>query len=124
MRFLLLIFSLYLLSATSLLAADWTGFKGCGLYKVRGVGRTIKNALVIVVNEKTKSEIIFSLPINNEPTLAPYVDRPLEATVQINKPMNGSKGFGVVQSIKSRLPDPLNPVDTGMSLMTKSECKK
>ncbi len=119
MRFFLLFIAL----SSTALAADWTGFDGCGLYQVKGVGRIIKNTLVIVVNEKTQSEIIFSVPILNGIKLSPYIDRPLEANLQINEAINGANGKGTIQMIKDRLPNPLNPKDTGIQLLTKSECK-
>ena len=111
-------------SISFLMAADWTGFQGCGHYQVRGVVRTIENTQVIVLNEKSKSEIQFKLPIDNEPMLSPYVNRAIDADLEITKPMNGSKGNGIVKKIKERIPNPINPLDTGLSFVKKSECKK
>jgi hypothetical protein len=109
--------------STPISAADWTGFQGCGLYQVRAIARSIKNIPMIVINEKTQSEIVLTLPIENEPTLAPYINRAFLAEVQIEKKMIGPNGKGIVKNIKTRLPDPLNPTDTGIKLITKSECK-
>jgi len=104
--------------------ADWTGFAGCGLYQVRGVGRLMNNSLVIVVNENTRSQIVFHLPILNEPRLAPYLDRPLVAELQLDQPMQGAQGTGTVMQVADRLPNPLNPMDTGIRLMTEGQCHK
>jgi hypothetical protein len=90
----------------------------CGLYEVRGVGRLTKNGPVVVVNEKTQSEIILNIPITNEAMLAPYIDRPLVASVNIQKQQN------VIEKISSRLPNPIAPQDTGMKLLEKRDCKK
>lgn len=105
-------------------AADWTGFKGCGLYEVRGVIKFEKNVPTMVVNEGTKSEIKISVPIENEPRLSAYIDRPFIAEVEMKTKMNGSLGTGTVMKIDSRLPHPLNPMDTGMKFLKKSECAK
>lgn len=105
-------------------ARDWTGFKGCGLYKISGVVRMQKNVPVIVVNEKSKSEIIIHVPIANEPVITSHLDMPVEAQVQLTKPMNGSIGEGEVVKISNRLPHPLNPMDTGLSFIKKGECAK
>lgn len=105
-------------------AEDWTGFKTCGKYAVRGIVRkSVDRALVIVINEKTASEITFSVPIKEEPILAPYIDRPTVATVTIDNLSKGSKILGHVNNIDLRLPNPLNPADTGVSLISKGQCK-
>ncbi len=111
----------YILTASAILLstgvqareADWTGFAGCGLYQVRGVGRIMNNALVIVLNEKTQSEIVLHLPTINEPLLAPYLDRPLVAELQIDRPMQGTEGKGTIvriadRSVKLQVADKVN----------------
>ena len=118
MRSLLLVFFLFTISA-SLFAEDWTGFSGCGTYEVSGTARSLKKSLVILVNEKSKSEMIINVPIINEPMLAPYLDKPILATLDFDK----SKSEGTVKIIKSRIPNPLNPMDTGIKLMSKADCK-
>jgi hypothetical protein len=120
MRFFILM--LTLISTAN--AADWTGFKGCGLYKVNGVVRFQKNIPVLIVNEKTRSEITIHVPIKNEPAITSHIDMPVEAQVQLNKAMNGSIGEGEVLSAQNRLPHPLNPMDTGLTFIKKGECLK
>ena len=87
MQFLLvsLLISTTFLSSFANAATLWNGFKGCGMYQALGIGRSTKNGLVIVINEKTQSEIVLTLPIANEATLAPYVDRELNASVILKK---------------------------------------
>jgi len=118
----LIFFSLIFTFSAS--AADWTGFQGCGLYEVKGVVRFVKNIATMVVNEGTKSEIKISVPIENEPKLSPYIDSPFIAEVEMKTKMNGSLGSGTVMKIETRLPHPLNPKDTGMKFLKKSECAK
>lgn len=118
---ILLIFTAFISLAT---ASDWTGFKGCGLYKIDGVVRFKNNVPVMVVNETTKSEITLTVAIKNEPKLAPYIDQPISAQMNLTKPMNGSLGFGEVVEINSRLPHPLNPQDTGLHFVKSGECVK
>ncbi len=122
MRSLFIFCSLIL--ATSATAADWTGFQGCGLYEVKGVVRFVKNIPTMIINEGTKSEIKLSVPIENEPKLSPYIDTPFIADVELKSKMNGSLGTGTVVKIETRLPHPLNPKDTGMKFLKKSECAK
>ncbi len=118
-----LILTLCLFSGTLMAQTSWTGFKGCGLYRVRGIVRIQNNTPVIVVNEKTKSEMVFTLPIPNEPKLSAYIDREMQANLLITEAMNGSKGKGVVKEIEARIPNPIDPKDTGINFITKSECK-
>ena len=121
MRFLGLMTTLLFLSMPSF-AQDWTGISDCGRYTVRGVGRSINHRLVLVVNEKSASEIVVHVPILNEPHLAPYVDKALIATVLIPKVPRGSPVKGIVETIEWRIPNPIDPEDTGMRLTEKTEC--
>lgn len=119
--FLLPIF-LLLLSLPAL-AEEWTGFSDCGIYQVNGVARTTKNGLVIVVNEKTQSELIITVPILNEAKLAPYIDKALAANVVIEQKPSGPKFLATIKEIQSRIPNPLAPKDTGIKIISKVECK-
>lgn len=112
-----------LLISSSLFAQDWTGISDCGVYQVNAVARSVKNGLVIIVNEKTKSEITISVPVQNEAYLAPYVDRAMTASVIFAKKSQGAKVEGTIKEIKSRIPNPINPMDTGIKLISKAECK-
>jgi hypothetical protein len=109
--------------STLSLADNWTGVSDCGTYQVKGIGRSSKNGPIIVVNEKTQSEIIITLPIPNEAILAPYVDRSFVAIVQIDEMTSGPKMKGLIQEIKTRIPDPLTPNDTGIKMISKAKCK-
>lgn len=122
MRFLLLITLCFSLTST-LLAKDWTGLSACGNYKVKGIVRSSKEGLFIVVNEKSQSEITISVPAQNEATLAPYVDKDIEASVSVSKKLSAAKALGTVSEINSRVPNPINPVDTGIQLISKGKCK-
>ncbi len=121
MRFLSLL-SLFLINSTSALT-HWSGFEGCGTYKVQGVAQSSKKGVLIVVNDKTQSEFEVAIPIENEVRLAPYIDQAIVAEVLINTPPKGSKIQGLIKTIKSRLPNPINPADTGMRLISKDKCE-
>lgn len=121
MRFAGLMATLLFLCEPSL-AQDWSGISDCGRYTVSGVGRSTHEGLVIVVNEKSESEIVIHVPILNEPYLAPYVDRAMIATVLIPKVPHGSSVEGIVEMIERRIPNPINPLDTGMRLTEKTAC--
>lgn len=108
----------------SLYAADWSGIADCGTYQVRGVVRAPeKSGLHIVVNEKSQSEILVSVSIQDEAALAPYVDKAMEATMAFDKKSPGAKVKGSVKTINSRIPNPINPMDTGIKLISKAVCK-
>ncbi|MFA6236939.1 MAG: hypothetical protein WC635_06390 [Bacteriovorax sp.] len=113
---------LYML-LTSAHAQDWTKISACGEYQVRGVARSIKNSLVIVVNEKSRSEIIVKVPVRNEAYLAPYLDKPMEALVLFAKKAAGAEVNGKIKEVKPRLPNPINPMDTGIKFISKVACE-
>ena len=97
----------------------------CGEYEVRGVVRAKERGYGIVVNEKTMSEINISLPLHEQLKILPYSDRPMTAVLVLDKRFDGTNGLSEsIVSIKNRIPDPLKPGDTGMSLLKKTQCSK
>jgi hypothetical protein len=104
-------------------AHNWTGVDKCGEYQVNGVARYLNHTAVIVVNEKSKSEIIIKVPSENSTYLTPYIDKALQATVKFEKEFHISQIEGVIKNINFRLPNPINPTDTGITYISKGECK-
>lgn len=102
---------------------NWTKFNECGLYRSRGIIRSDKRGLHIVVNEKTQSEITITVPIQNEAMLAPYLDKPVTSIVQLEKLKHGSTVNATVTKIDIRIPHPLTPNDTGVEFISKGACK-
>ncbi len=119
-----LISILIFMISTSLYSQEsWTGINSCGLYRAKGTVQLSKDGPVVIVNEKTKSEIIISVPIQNEPIMAPYIGKPIEASIEFKKISKDSKIIGTVKTIKSRLPNPINPRDTEIILISKGVCE-
>jgi hypothetical protein len=118
-----LFFCFVFLLPSSVFAEAWTGISDCGIYRVKGVARSTPNGLIIVVNEKSKSEINIKIPEHNEAFLAPYVDKAIEASVKIVNKSQGSSVEGIIMKIASRIPNPINPKDTGIKLSSKALCK-
>lgn len=111
------------LVCSSLGAQEWTGISSCGTYQVKGIARSTDKGLVIAVNEKSQSEIIIKVSVQNESFLAPYVDKAIEASVLFEKMPRGPIVEGTIKEIKSRIPNPINPLDTGTKLISKAPCK-
>jgi len=101
------------------------GLSDCGEYEVRGVIRAKKTSYEIVVNEKTRSELNIALPLHEQLKLLPYSNKPMTAVLILDKKFDGTDGISEkIISIKSRIPDPLKPNDTGLSLLKKMKCSK
>lgn len=97
----------------------------CGEYSLRGVVRPLKDGLTIVVNEKTQSEIQIKTSITESSKLGAFINKPVTVTALLTQKFNGTRGFAEhIIKADSRLPDPLNPKDTGVNLEKKSICKK
>lgn len=97
----------------------------CGEYSLRGVVRPLKDGLTIIVNEKTQSELQIKTTIPESSKLGAFINKPVLVTALLTQKFNGTRGFAE-QVIKAefRLPDPLNPKDTGINLEKKVACKK
>ena len=109
----------FFLLSSACFGADWTGFKGCGLYQLKGVVRTLKDAPTIIVNEETLSEMRFSFSDNDLENFKLFENAEVEADVYLNEPMKGSNGVATIH-----MPNILDPNDTGMSFISNSKCSK
>lgn len=97
----------------------------CGEYYLRGVVRPLKDGLTIVVNEKTQSELQIKTSITESSKLGAFINKPVTATALLTQKFNGTRGFAEqIINADFRLPNPLNPKDTGLKLIKKTECKK
>lgn len=106
-------------------SAEWTGFSGCGKYSFKGVVRTQKDhRMILVINEKTLSEIVFNSSNKGQIQLASYQDRAVTGEINIVKKMDGPLGDIEVVKIEERIPNPLMPHDTGIKFLSSDKCKK
>lgn len=97
----------------------------CGEYTIKGVIRPLKDGITIVINEKTKSELQIKTTILESSQLAAFSNKPVTVTALLNQKFDGTKGFAEkIIKIEFRLPDPMNPTDTGVKLEKKTDCKK
>jgi hypothetical protein len=100
--------------------------KPCATYKIQGFVKVIENSFFIIINEKTKSEIQLSTKMELEPKLIAYENRPVISTVNIELPMNGTKGMIIeISKIELSLPDSiLQPNKNNFDFKMKTECKE
>lgn len=97
----------------------------CGEYKIKGVIRPLKDGITIVVNEKTMSELKIKTTIIESSQLAAFNNKPVTVTALLDKKFDGTKGFASkIIKTEFRLPDPMNPKDTGVKLEKKVDCSK
>ena len=114
------IFLVMILSVPTVFAME------CGRYKISGKARMVQNMPFIVVNERTSSEYLISISLEEEPKLAPYIDQPIQLTATIDTKMDGRKGKAHgLNEVALRVPQPLavRP-DTGFLLLSKNRCQK
>lgn len=96
----------------------------CGRYSASGVIRANDNELSLVINEKTKSEYIISMPMREQAKVAGFIDRDVAAEILVEKKFNGQKVMAYkIDKVELRLPDPLNPASTLFTLIKKLDCK-
>lgn len=98
----------------------------CGEYNVSGIVRfeKAKNKFYVVVNEKSMSEQLMSFELLETPKLTPFLNRPLTLTVQLLTKWDGNTGVAtnIIGAPKDRVPNPMNPQDTGFDLTKKLPC--
>lgn len=99
----------------------------CGEANLKGVIKELeKGKLYIVVNEGTKSQIVFSTDKKLEPSLIPYENKPVTLNATIAKLKGLTKGYiSAMQNIEHRVPNPLmGAKDTSLTMIKKNECHK
>lgn len=105
--------------------AGIAGLSECGEYTIKGVIRPLPEGLTIVVNEKTQSELKITMPLLEQSKIGGHINKPVTIKALLTTQFDGTKGFTEkIISSELRLPDPLNPKDTGLSLDKKLDCKK
>lgn len=98
--------------------------QACGLYELEGFVREHKGRAVIFVNEKSKSQVTITAPVNWEAKLYAYMNRPVTATILIDKKFDGTKGsLTAINKIELRVPDPVyHPVEK-LKVLKQARCK-
>lgn len=97
----------------------------CGEYTAKGVVRAKEDGIKLIVNEKTQSEYVISMPKLEQGKIAGHIDRDVTVKLVLDKSMNAQQGStDNIISIDFRIPDPLRPGDTGFTLDKKLPCKK
>ena len=88
--------------------ADSLGLNGCGLYEFKGVPRIQGGKVVLILNEKSLSEIVLRPAIIDEAKLAPYVNLMGQGVLVINK-ISGPQSADIQEFNKLDYgePDPL-----------------
>lgn len=102
-------------------------FKGCGEYILKGVLREKSSEdtseSIYIVNENTKSQMIFELGPRETTIMLPMINKTSSLKGTIFKMMDGTKGkLKNIEKISIRFPNPLAPGDTGMVLIKSLKC--
>ena len=98
----------------------------CGDYLVFGVLRIRPEGMRIVVHEKTQSEQLISLNLDDQSAIATHLNFPITVGLLLDKKFDGTNGYAsaITKKIEIRAPNPLIPnEDTGYKLIKKSKCK-
>ena len=116
MKFLLLLLSLPTIALAQ--------FTECGEYTARGIVRAVNSEIKIIVNEKTQSETVISMPRLEQAKIAGHLDKPVTINLLLNKPFDGMTGVSEkIIKIGLRIPDPIRPLDTGLKLNKQTKCQ-
>ncbi len=98
----------------------------CGIYEINGVVRRGEHHYLIVMAEKTKSQMVLETRSSGELSILPYENFPIHAIVSIEQKFDGTLGkIAKVIEIRKRVPDPIHPTaDTYLKLKKAEKCEK
>lgn len=95
----------------------------CGEYKAKGVVRLKQDRIKLIVNEKTLSEYEISMSLGEQTKLAGLIDRDVTVELILDQKLDGQKAeSSEILSVASRIPNPLDPTDTGLTLVKNKKC--
>lgn len=97
--------------------------ESCGEYTARGIVRAKADGIKLIINEKTLSEYVISMPTLEQAKIAGFIDKDVSVSLILNKKTIGQKlESSEIRSATFRIPDPLNPKDTGFTLIKEVKC--
>lgn len=100
-------------------------FTECGEYTARGIVRGANAEVKLIVNEKTQSETVISMPKPEQIRMAGYLDKHVTIKLLLTKAFDGMTGFSEkIINTQLRIPDPIKAMDTGLELVKKMDCQK
>lgn len=65
--------------------ANSLGVESCGIYEFQGVPKIQAKQMILVLNEKTLSELSIPIPKKDEPQFAPFLNLTTKGEVEINQ---------------------------------------
>ncbi len=105
-------------------SAQAVTMNGCGDYQIEGFVRKEKSSAIIVINEKSVSEVKIKAAVNWQSKLFAYADQPIKAQIKITKKMDGTRAvLSSIKEIELRTPDPLKNNFEKITLIKKGECQ-
>lgn len=113
-----------LLLMPSWIYAKSLGVKSCGIYEFQGVPKIQANQMILIINEKTLSELSISIPKKDEPRFAPFLNLTTKGKLEIHqfkdyKTVN-AKAFS---DLDYAVPNPLKSTDHSyITLKTRRSC--
>lgn len=97
----------------------------CGQYVMKGT--ILKNQKEVgyrfVLNQGTKSEYNFKIKIEDELKIAPYIDKAVGVTANIESVKDQKGIFSSIEKAEFAFVDKLNPAEN-ITLIKKMDCKK
>lgn len=117
----------FLIKFSCLLANDNLSLlNNCGIFKLSGiVKKDSHHDLYIVLNNKSKDEIILSTPLQNKLKLLAYINHPFEGEFEIKKSSNGTLGqVSKILNMNFRINDVLGNNYDSIILIKKMDCSK
>ncbi len=98
----------------------------CGTYQMQGkiIKNEAKDGYVYIVNEGSKSQYKFTIPLKLEFKISPYIKFPSKLVAQFSKKIEGYRGeISEIKSISLAVPDPIYTAqEKTLILISKEEC--
>lgn len=124
MRFL--IFIIFVLSfALSFNTFASIGLNSCGEYAFKGTPQIDDKQMVVIIKEKSKSEIRLVVPLAEQSKITPYLKLTIEGRLTLSKIYHLWKGeVTQLKDIKLTVPDPLHPhKNSFLNLIKSKKCQ-
>ena len=120
MRFLILLTIIFTLNTYASI-----GLNSCGEFEFRGVPQIDDKEMIVVINNKSKSEIRILIPLSEQSRITPYLKHTVEGKIKISKIKNLWRGEAIeLKDIRLIVPDPLNPsINSFLKIIKSKKCQ-
>lgn len=104
--------------------AEPLGLKSCGIYAFQGIPKLLDKKMILVLNEKSLSELVIDVSKQDQLIFAPYLNIVTKGELEVTKMTDFKTVTAKFLKLDYGMPNPLNPAKHSfISLKASKKCR-